>query len=303
MFRALCFLLCCFMGVATQANTLTTQVKSRTPRFKAGVDTSYFDFYGRHPADGNLYGFQQVFYSVQNFQFTYLATPTLHFSVQAKQIRNYAETNFLGVLYKDTTQGLGDTKLSATKTFFLNSDLLIANLGLSLPTGSVSEKNKNNPQFNYPYNMQLGSGTVDLEPSLMFLRTQGQNQWGAFAMGVLRNGRNSYGYRKGNEYIAKIWYSYLADSLLMPGLWLNYHHIQRLSGVDSTYGRNPFVEFYHSPRHFWDFTANINSQYDVTRFLKLKATVGRPIWQESKNIDNVQVYMDWFAQLGLEGQF
>ena len=294
-------LICLFATHNSLANSVST--KAKRPWFKSRFDSSYYDFQGRHPADGGIYGFENVNYRVQSFSFSVLATPTLEFSVVARHIRNYAETNFLGVLYKDTTEGIADTKVKATKSWFNSLGLFVADLGLSLPTGSVGEKNQVNPALNYPYNMQLGSGTFDAEPTLMYMKFAGKHQLGALAFAALRFGKNDYGYRRGNEYLGKVWYNYSFTKYFNPGMWLNYHHLQRLSGQDSTYGRNIFVEFYHSPRHFWDLTANISSEVELTKSLKLKGLLARPLWQESKNIDNVQVYMTWFAQLGLEGQF
>ncbi len=291
------------VGLQSQAQSLTTKASSNRPLFKGSFDTLYYDFQGRHYSDSGLYGFEGISYSTQTMQLSYLATSTLQFAVQARQIRNYAETQFGPIFSKDVTQGMGDTKMKATKTFFNGFDLIIADLALSVPTGSVSEKNVNAPAFNYPYNMQLGSGTYDLEPSLMYLATRNQHQLGAFGMAILRNGRNKYSYRRGNEYISRVWYSFLANSLLMPGLWLNYRHVQRMNGQDSTYGRLDIMRFFHSPRNFWELTANINSRYAITKDITINAMVGRPLWQESNNIENLQVYTRWFAQVGAEASF
>ena len=291
------------VSFAAKAQTISGKAPSASPQFKASFDSLYYDFQGRHDADSGLYGFEGLSYSTQTMQLTYLATPTLNFAVQARQIRSYAETKFGAIDSKDVTQGMSDTKLKATKTFFNGFDLIIADLSLSLPTGSVSEKNVNAPAYNYPYNMQLGSGTYDLEPSLMYLVTRKQHQFGALGMAILRSGRNDFDYRRGNEYISRVWYTFLATPYLMPGMWLNFRHVQRMNGQDSTYGRRVDMAFYHSPRNFWELTPNINSQISITKNLKLKAMVGRPIWQESNNVENLQVYTRWFAQVGAEGTF
>jgi hypothetical protein len=292
------------LSLSAQAQSLKTTAKSKAPKFSASYDSLYYEFYGRHPADGNIYAFDGVSFSAQTLQLNYLYSPTLQFSVVGRQIRNYAETRFLTLpVSKDHAQGMGDTKVKATKTFLYGFDPIIVDLGVSIPTGAIDIKNSLDPSLNFPYNMQLGTGTYDLEPMLMYIRTRGKHQLGMMGMAILRTGRNDLNYRMGNEYISRVWYTLLADSLLMPGVWLNYRHIQGLTGADPTYGRNQFVEFYHAPRHFWDLSLNINSHYQLTQNLKLKAMVGRPMWQESKNIDNIQVYARWFAQLGAEGTF
>ena len=288
------------VGLAN-ANSLTTKVSQ--PKFKASVETNYFDFQGRHPADGNIYSFENVNLRVQGLTLSYLASPTLQFSVVAQHIRNYAETNFGPIYTEDTTEGMGDTRLKATKTWFSSLGLIIGDFGVSLPTGSISEKNRLAPALNYPYNMQLGTGTYDVESSLIWMKFKGKHQIGSMGYARLHNGRNNFGYRRGNEYLLKAWYNYAFNQYFSPGIWLNFRHLQRFSGQDSTYGRLDVTEFYHTPRNFWDFTPNVQSSLDLFDGIKLKGLLARPLWQESKNIDNIQVYMTWFAQLGLEGQF
>ncbi len=306
-FLGLLFSLFCFSVAPAQDNQLSSEATQITPpklpRFNIGVDYLHYDFQGRHPADSGLYGFEGVTFTSQTFNFAWLINPLWSLSLSFTHLEKYAETEFLGTLYKDRTEGLGDTRLKTSKTFLDGTNIYVAEAGVSLPTGSAGEKNKNNLSINYPYNMQLGSGTLDPFLTLIGIKNLQRHQIGGLAMGTFRTGRNGYGYRMGNEYIAKTWYTFNWKPYFAPGLWLNYLHVQRITGEDRTYGRNVFVQWYHSPRDFWDFTFNINSRVPINKSLTLKGLIGRPIWQESKNIDNVQVYAQWFAQLGIEGQF
>lgn len=47
-----------------------------------------------------------------------------------------------------------------------SSFMLFGDLGMSVPTGSITKKNASNPALNYAYNMQLGSGTWDAQAGL-----------------------------------------------------------------------------------------------------------------------------------------
>lgn len=297
----------CSSHLMAQDNEIKTKSEAPPapflPDFKVNVDLLHYDFQGRHPADGNIYGFEGVTFTSETSTFTWMMTPLWQLSLALQYVEKYAETEFLGTLYKDRTQGLGDTRLSTSRTFLDGTNIYIVNAGISLPTGSVGEKNKNNPSINYPYNMQLGSGTYDPFLSIMGIKTMGRHQVGLLGMGTFRTGRNDFGYRMGDEYLAKTWYTFNFRSYFAPGLWLNYNHIQRITGQDRTFGRNLFVQWYHSPRDFWDLSLNINSTIKLGKHFSLKGLVGRPIWQESKNIDNVQVYAQWFAQVGMEARF
>ncbi|MEM7646283.1 MAG: hypothetical protein AAF203_05195 [Pseudomonadota bacterium] len=294
-----------FSAQAQEGQSKTTQAPViKLPKWKVAAGTSFFNFSGHRPADGNIYGFQGVEFESQNLDATYMIDPFLHVTLSGQYVRKYAETEFLGQLFKDQTEGFGDTRLKVTKTFLDGFNVFVLEGAYSIPTGSITERNPNiGTPTNYPYNMQLGSGTNDFIANLVYVRSMGRHQVGGLGSAILRFGRNKWGYRMGNEYIAKTWYTYNYHSLLKPGIWLNYYHLQRMHGQDSTFGRNIFVEFYHTPRHFWDLTPNFSSEYAINNSIKLKGLVAAPLWQESKNIDNIQLYTRWFAQLGIEGTF
>jgi hypothetical protein len=239
---------------------------------------------------------------------SYNYDPLLSFTVQNSYNKVYAETYFFEELFKDETEGFGDTTVKATKTFLRQSGIYVGEFGFILPTGSVTEKNIRG-NFNYPYNMQLGSGTYDFMASGTYLKMVGKHQLGAFGMATVRTGQNSEGYRRGDEFIAKTWYSYMVNPYLSPGVWANYQNIQGIIGRDRDFdGANrafsdPLLRFYYSPRTFWDVTANVSGNYPITSGLKVKGMLGAPLAQHSYNKDDVQLYTQWFMQAGLEGSF
>ena len=75
-------------------------------------------------------------------------------------------------------------------------------LGLSLPTGSIDEKNSGNI---LGYGMQLGSGTWDFTPAITFLGQTDDYSWGAQFGGVLRIGENDQDYSLGNRLGGFLW--------------------------------------------------------------------------------------------------
>ena len=115
-------------------------------------------------------------------------------------------TNRLGTFTTETA-GFGDTKVvaivglddSARAEMQLN-----ANIGLSLPTGSLEETDQiltpmgATPSPRLPYPMQLGSGTFDLEPALTYRDRTGKISWGTQAKAVIRTGENDEGYTLGD---------------------------------------------------------------------------------------------------------
>lgn len=115
--------------------------------------------------------------------------------------------------------GVGDTKVGAFVGLFEGNDQsLQLNAMVSLPTGSLDETDQiltpmgGTPSPRLPYPMQIGSGTLDLEPGLTYLGNAGAINWGGQAKAVLRLGTNDEGYTLGDRFEATAWASYdLAD--------------------------------------------------------------------------------------------
>jgi hypothetical protein len=159
------------------------------------------------------------------------------------------------------TEGLGDTVLAAL--FRLSSGPgyhLHAGLGLSAPTGSVTEKTPDG-KFTH-YGMQLGSGTWDLLPSLTYTGRAGRLAWGAQASGIIRlEDENEAGFRFGNVFQATAWGSYRIADWLSASVRL-VHTYQ--GGIEGHYDG---AHNHHSPPdlqgnyggHFYDVGIGLNT--------------------------------------------
>lgn len=110
-----------------------------------------------------------------------------------------------------STSGWGDVSLTAlVKGWESGKQKMHWNLGLSAPTGSVSEMMHGSFQ---PYGMQLGSGTWDAKIGATYSVSGEAFGWGAQALGTLRleNGGES-GYSRSDALEASVWGSWLIDS-------------------------------------------------------------------------------------------
>ena len=144
------------------------------------------------------------------------------------------------------TKGLGDLKLTALYRFYLEGNRKAHfGLGLSLPTGSIDEKDRTPrpgmpPTFNenqLPAPMQLGSGTLDLLPSLTYVQQFADWSWGAQASGVIRlEDENANDYRLGHKFELLSWAGYnLTDWLGLTG-GLSYGYTGKLKGEQKDVG-------------------------------------------------------------------
>jgi hypothetical protein len=112
--------------------------------------------------------------------------------------------------FETQSKGIGDLKAVALyRLFASNSNRVHLNLGLSLPTGSIDEKDATPMSMGkdiiLPYPMQLGSGTYDMMPGITYNGTQDSYSYGAQLKAVLRTFSNERDYRLGNRYQAQAW--------------------------------------------------------------------------------------------------
>ncbi|MDX1497981.1 MAG: hypothetical protein R3352_10525 [Salinisphaeraceae bacterium] len=120
--------------------------------------------------------------------------------------------NGMGREFTTETDGLGDLKVSAMFRWLDDPHRkLHFSIGLSLPTGSIDEKDviptPMGPRLvRLPYPMQLGSGTTDFISGITYNGLHGAWSWGAQASSVLRvEGENENGYALGNEGLLTAW--------------------------------------------------------------------------------------------------
>lgn len=123
-----------------------------------------------------------------------------------------------GNTFTTESSGLGDVKLTALYTFARPERVRFhANLGVSLPTGSIDERDVTpasmGNEVRLPYPMQIGSGTVDLLPGVTYLGQADALSWGMQLAATVRLGENDNGYRFGNVYGGTVWGAYRLNGL------------------------------------------------------------------------------------------
>jgi len=135
------------------------------------------------------------------------------------------------------SEGFGDVELAATWLHRLNQNSsILVNLGFSLPTGSIDEKGRTpkdaNVDTQLPYTMQLGSGTYDIKPSIVYSGVAGDWTYGANLNMTLRTGKNDRDYRLGNVYQAGIWTRYALTDWIQPSFRIDGVIWDEISGED-----------------------------------------------------------------------
>ncbi|MEM1085419.1 MAG: transporter [Verrucomicrobiota bacterium] len=143
------------------------------------------------------------------------------------------------------SSGIGDLKLSALIGILdQGRDKLHGGLGISIPTGSIGEKDLvPGPggllPRQLPAPMQLGSGTLDILPSLTWVHTAEKWSVGAQMRGVIRTGSNHHNYRLGDQLGFDTWASWAVCDWLSFSAGLGYLWEDQLSGTQTDLLFNP----------------------------------------------------------------
>ncbi len=124
------------------------------------------------------------------------------------------------------SEGLADTMLMGKFRLFADDPLIPKRqssllFGLSVPTGSIDERNTTHPLAMrqgelLPYSMQLGSGTFDPMIGLLYQGSSSPFWWGANATYIARLYDNKRDYRLGDEFRLDLYsmYQFRYDTLL-----------------------------------------------------------------------------------------
>lgn len=118
-----------------------------------------------------------------------------------------------GRVFSTESSGLGDTEFTALVGLYKSGQnptkvhSAHLNIGVSLPTGSIDQRDDTPAMANavLPYPMQLGSGTVDLLPGITYSGTGAKWAWGGQAYAVLRLGANDEAYTLGDRSAVTAW--------------------------------------------------------------------------------------------------
>ncbi len=103
-----------------------------------------------------------------------------------------------------TSSGLNDLKISTLINISKKeSETIIGQFGVSIPLGSIEEKNASGTHL--PYGMQLGSGTYDLIMGVTSTYFLDNTSFGAQVNGIIRTGKNKLDYHRGHQFQTTIW--------------------------------------------------------------------------------------------------
>ena len=140
-----------------------------------------------------------------------------------------------GGMFRTRSSGLGDIKLAGLISIVNTSrHKLHFNAGVSLPTGSIGERDAIpiNPDSQLPYPMQIGSGTWDLLPGITYVGQADSFSWGVQLTGVVRLGTNSRDYSLGDRLQATAWAAVVLADWLSGSVRVVFENWGNVDGAD-----------------------------------------------------------------------
>lgn len=250
----------------------------------------------------------------------YSFTHKLVGGVMVMKNRNSMDMEFNGPMsmmfgkgYTMESEGVGDTMLMAKYRFYADHHIAPKSqasvlFGLSLPTGSIDEKNKKHPNpmmadNQLPYGMQLGSGTYDPSIGLLYQGTSKPIWWGANLVYTARLEDNKRDYRLGDKATLDLYGMYQLSSEFLIHGQLNGKYEGKVDGVMK---EGVLESAYMSP--LWDtgsyggsevnFTAAF--QYRPKPFNVIDVGVSVPLLHDSNGVqleNDYSVMVTWYKEI------
>jgi len=208
------------------------------------------------------------------------------------------------------TSGIGDTRVDV---MYALDDGLTTSFGLSIPTGSVDEKvsmtmsganilngmpmSTPTQTIQAPYAMQLGSGTIDLIPSVTYTKNLGKWNVGGQINYTLRTGENDNDYTLGDQLEITGWGKYSVNPNLTVSSRINILDWDKIDGQDALLNpmMAPTTDAANSGGTRVDLLLGISGHFSKAHMLSFE--FGVPVQQD---LDGVQMETDTLYSLGYQ---
>lgn len=219
-----------------------------------------------------------------------------------------------GGTFTTRSDGIGDIRATALVDLWRGDGHEVhANLGISFPSGSISEQDKlpnsMGVKVRIPYPMQLGSGSYDLLLGVTYTGHAEMLSWGAQVRGEIRLSENHAGYRLGNEYALTAWGALELARWVSASFRLEWQHILNIRGRDESSSLDPIApptvptkdpgrQAAQRLNALAGFNVAMpNGPLSGTQFA---VEVGLPVYQ---HLDGPGLETDWIATAGLRYTF
>ncbi len=226
----------------------------------------------------------------------------------ANYIRNRMDIRTkMGADFTTESSGFGDVSVSALiRLMNQNRQSIHANVGLSLPTGNIDQRDDTpmmaNAQLAYP--MQLGSGTFDPFAGATYLGQTNLFSWGLQATYTFRAGENKEDYTLGDRFDAVGWGAIKASDYLSFSTSVQYYTIGKIESMDADLNpmMMPLFNTANSGRNQVNLGigGNLYIPTGNLKNLRFAAEVRFPVAQD---VTGIQMENQWMGTFGIQYSF
>lgn len=210
-----------------------------------------------------------------------------------------------GTNFTTNSKGFSDVSVQGlVKVFNIKGHSMHANLGLSVPSGSISQKDKTpmSESTLLAYPMQLGSGTIDPILGATYLGQLNHISWGAQAIYKYRIEKNNKDYALGDMVKITGWGAYKISNYVSTSIGLTYFNLGKIKGVDNEL--NPMMmplnnAKLNSGRDQLNLGLGLNGYLPKGAFkdFRIATEIQKPVYQ---NVSGIQMKNEVSITLGVQ---
>jgi hypothetical protein len=204
--------------------------------------------------------------------------------------------------FETESAGVGDLELRALVPFMRKErESLQVEMGITAPTGSIDERDRgaDGRQETSSFPQQLGSGTVDLLPGLVYRGRWHDLSWGFVARGTFRIYRNDEDYRLGDEYLLSSWLAHSWTDWMSTSLRLSWNQRKAVHPEDET-TQNPEMDPKRQAGEFLDIGPGVNFEVPLAGRPRFGVEMRWPFYQ---TVEGPQIERDWQLTAGWKWSF
>lgn len=308
-----------------QQNAVTTDASTAAPpRYVLSYDALNYSLEGSQAANTNIYQFGSANINVHLLGATWLASPRWTFVALVPYLETTIETIYeptsagANLKLRDQVSGLGDLRVMAISPLWTNGKhTWTYDLGGTAPTGSVDKYFSSVPTQRASYNMQTGSGTVDMIAGLTYTYAPRADWISTLrGQGTARLGRNNNDYSLGDDLQLRASTGYQWGPYFHLGGLFNYRLRAPVSGRDGKYElfnnyaspTDPSIQgnghqFYRGTQINWDLNAVTKVTIPFQKNVIAAMELGLPITQKFVNRDDVDLNVNYWVSGSLKTLF
>lgn len=204
--------------------------------------------------------------------------------------------------FETESSGVGDLELRALVPFMRKrGESLQIEMGLSAPTGDIRERDRgaDGTKARLPFPQQLGSGTVDLLPGLVYRGRWETLSWGFVARATFRVYENANSDRFGNEYLLSTWLAQSWTDWMSTSLRLSWQRHGAIYPEKRT-TVNPEADPKRQAGEFLDLGPGVNFRVPFLGGPRFGVEMTWPFYQ---TLEGPQLERDWQLSAGFQWAF